>query len=204
MEFGIGAFNRAGARHHYQIQAMQFGPAMTKTVTNDALEAVAVHCPADLLARYGKAQPGLFAVIGTRQNGEIGILGAARPLEDSPKLGGLQQSGSSRKSLAQVSQARNLLGGQAGAAFGATGLDDLTAVGGGHTSTETVVTGALQAARLKCAFHDAVPKSDGGGCPWLANKTMTQPKRPGTIIDRLATVNDLAGMQPILAISRID
>ncbi len=39
------------------------------------------------------------------------------------------------------------------AAFGATTSQNLTAIFGSHTSTETVGTLALQYAGLKCTFH---------------------------------------------------
>ena len=43
------------------------------------------------------------------------------------------------------------------AALGATTRQDLTAVLGGHTSTETVGASALEGAGLESAFHDALP-----------------------------------------------
>lgn len=48
-------------------------------------------------------------------------------------------------------------GGQALAAPGAPGINDGTSSAGGHPVTETVATGTLQQAGLKCTFHDLDP-----------------------------------------------
>lgn len=53
--------------------------------------------------------------------------------------------------------ASKMLRDQAGAALGAAGAQDFTAISSGHAGAETVGTGTMQIARLKGSFHDKLP-----------------------------------------------
>ena len=96
----------------------------------------------------------------------------ANPLagvEDLLELGGLEQPMAARKAGNDVHAkpisgrvpalcGRSLphpdgLGDKTLTAFGATSIDDLAAVGSGHTGAETVGTGALEVTGLESALH---------------------------------------------------
>jgi len=145
--------------HDHQVQAVQGLAAMAEAFAYQPLETIAVDSVACLLAGDSQTEPRRLAIVGPGKNGEVSVLGTLRPLEDPSEFVGLQQAGGAWKIPARDQQL-GLLGSQAGAALGAACLDDLAAIGGGHAGTETVGAGALQAAGLKCAFHDAVPISE--------------------------------------------
>lgn len=69
-------------------------------------------------------------------------------------------------------------GGQTLAALGTAAVQDGTAVLGCHAGTETVRTGAVQVARLECAFgrHDTEPCVVSSGNPVLRVNPVTGPR----------------------------
>lgn len=102
----IGITERCGitSGHHHQVQPLERGPALAEAFAHQALDPVAVNGAAQLLAGDRQAEARGLAAVAPGENGETAVLNAARPLEDTPELAGLQQSGGAGEPLSQGGQ----------------------------------------------------------------------------------------------------
>jgi len=132
-----------------------------KTLSNEALDAIALHCSANLLTRdrQTEARQPLATLPG--QYGERLTAGFLRLLEDAFVVSCGQEAHAplevqSRRRIDQLAQTGTLRG-KAGSTFGAPGFDHFTARLCRHAGAKAVAPLTLQSAWLKWSFHCAAP-----------------------------------------------
>ena len=113
-----------------------------KTLANEALDAIALHCPANLLARdrQTEARQPLTTLPG--QHGERLAAGFLRLLEYAFVVSSCQEAHAplelqTRRRVDQLAQT-GTLSGKAGSTFGAPGFDDFAARLCRHTGAKAV------------------------------------------------------------------
>jgi hypothetical protein len=121
---------------------------------NPSFYPVSLDSQFQVLLRENQTYSGVVYVIRCCQNQEIPVGNPDLDIvEDSGVIPWRQQSRRLWKAPG-LHQAVNALRRQTGTALGAATRNNLAAVGGGHTGTETVNALTLQYAWLKRSFHD--------------------------------------------------
>jgi hypothetical protein len=149
---------------------------MAKTFPDQSLETVALGRGFGAAFGYDQSKSRVGLLIGPGQRREATVSDTAGAGEHIVKFARCLNSQGFRKPILAGTQDDwwfAALYSQTLAALGATVLDDLTAVCGGHTGTETVGTLALDYAGLKSSFHRLVHPN----CDHM--KSATLGRRPG-------------------------
>ena len=145
--------------HHVQTAQQVLVPA--KALTNQALDAIALHRPADLLTRDSQTKARQRAAAGPGQYGDRFTAGFLRSLEYALIVAGSQQAlmpleSRTRLRVWQAVQS-GTSSGKAGSTFGTPGVDYFTARLGRHAGAKAVPPFTFQSTRLKRSCHCAAP-----------------------------------------------
>jgi hypothetical protein len=133
-----------------------------KRFADDTPNTVALHRPTDIFLGYDKADPGMSKIVGAGQNQQMLVwyfddrtveYAFEIPASQQAQLTGISEVGHSvMRPYSESESSRQTL-----TTFGATTVQNLTTIFGGHASTETVITFAFQNAGLECSFHCLSP-----------------------------------------------
>jgi hypothetical protein len=148
------------------VQAAQQGLMPAKAFADQTLDAIALHCPLNLLARDRQTQARRLAVASPGQHSERFAAGFLRMLEYAFVIASSQQAhapleSQTRARVQQLVQT-GTLSGKAGSTLGAPGFDHFAARLRRHAGAKTVSPLALESARLKWSFHSAAPVARTG------------------------------------------
>ena len=156
----VGERGRDRPTHYYYVERRQVAALVPKVLANQPFQAVPVDGAFRVLLGDGQTQARAIggALVGSRSSQQReGMVGDPPGLlEDAAKLAGFGQSRGARKGLRPRSEQG--LGGEALAALGAAGSQNLAATEGAHAGTEAVGAFALQNAGLKSTLHGFSPK----------------------------------------------
>ncbi len=145
--------------HHVQATQQILVPA--KALTNKALDAIALHRPADLLTRDRQTKARQLAPTRSGQHSERFAAGFLRLLEYALIVAGSQQTLMPRESRTRLrvwhAVQTGTSGGKAGSTFGTPGFDHFSPRLGRHAGAKAVPPFTLQSTRLKRSFHCAAP-----------------------------------------------
>jgi len=88
VQFRIGALLHCGAAHHHEIEPATARNLLAKVLAHQALDAIAIHGPAQLFPGDSQAEAGPSPLSATRpcENGEESVGRLQRPVEDTPKV----------------------------------------------------------------------------------------------------------------------
>ena len=93
LEHVLGVFLRQVASTNYHhVQAAQYVLVPAKALTNETLDTIAFHRPADLLTRDCQTKARQFAPTRPRQHGERFVAGSLRMLEYALVVASTQQT----------------------------------------------------------------------------------------------------------------
>jgi len=137
-----------------------------KTLSDEPLDAVALHCPADLLAWDREAQARRLPATPPGQHRDRFAAGFLRLFEDAFVVFSCQEAHAAlelqtRLRVNQLTQT-GTSSGKAGSTFGAPGFDHFAARLSSHASAKTVPALTLQSAWLKWSFHCTAPVTRTG------------------------------------------
>lgn len=94
------ASRNAAARQDDDIQPGEIPLVTAKTLAREALDAIAIHGAGQLFFRDGQTQARMLAMVGARQQGEIGVADLERPGEDAPEISGCGEPVAPREAFA--------------------------------------------------------------------------------------------------------
>lgn len=152
---------------YYHIQAAQQFLVPTKALSNETLDAIALHGPADLLTRDRQAKARRCTATLPGQHGKRFAAGFLRMLEYAGVITGSKQAHVPLESQTRL-RVRHVVqtdasSGKAGSTFGTPGFDDFAARLRRHAGAKAVPPLTLQSARLIWSFHCTAPVAPADG-----------------------------------------
>jgi hypothetical protein len=159
-------FQQIASTDYDHVQAAQQVLVPAKALADETLDAIALHCPADLLTRDRETQARGFATTLPGQHGERFTAGFLRVLKNAFVVASSQQAHAplelqTRPRIYQVVQTETLSG-KAGSTLGSPGFDHFAARLRRHAGAKPVPSLTLQSAWLIWSFHSSAPVTRTG------------------------------------------